>query len=64
MQKLRYGRLIAALAALTLVIGATWIVLEYLVPLTTGSSNYCHWPKGTTFDYFGERYRTQFARAG
>ena len=31
MQKLRYGRLIAGLAALALVIGAAWLVLEYLV---------------------------------
>ena len=32
MEKLGHGRLIAGLAALALVIGATWIALEYFVP--------------------------------
>ena len=64
MQKLRYGKLIAGLAALALVIGATWIILEYLVPSPPFRVTIATGPKGTTFDYFGERYRTRFARAG
>jgi TRAP transporter TAXI family solute receptor len=64
MQKLRYGKLIAGLTALALVIGATWIVLEYLVPSPPFRVTIATGRKGTTFDYFGERYRTRFARAG
>src|SRR6266550_6938743 len=64
MQNLRYGRLIAGLAALALIIGATWIVLEYLVPSPPIRVTIATGRKGTTFDYFGERYRTRFARAG
>ena len=64
MQKLKYGKLIAGLTALALVIGATWIVLEYLVPSPPFRVTIATGRKGTTFDYFGERYRTRFARAG
>src|SRR4029077_3999239 len=64
MQKLRNGRLIAGLAALALVIGAAWLVLEYLVPSPPFRVTIATGRKGTTFDYFGERYRAQFARAG
>jgi TRAP-type uncharacterized transport system substrate-binding protein len=64
MQKLRYGRLIAGLTVLALVVGATWIVLEYLVPSPPFRVTIATGRKGTTFDYFGERYRTRFARAG
>jgi TRAP transporter TAXI family solute receptor len=64
MQKLRYGKLIAGLTALALVIGATWIILEYLVPSPPFRVTIATGRKGTTFDYFGERYRTRFARAG
>jgi TRAP transporter TAXI family solute receptor len=63
-QKLRYGRLIAGLAALALVIGAAWLVLEYLVPSPPFRVTIATGRKGTTFDYFGERYRARFARAG
>ena len=64
MQKLKYGKLIAGLTALALVIGATWIILEYLVPSPPFRVTIATGRKGTTFDYFGERYRTRFARAG
>ena len=61
---MRYGRLVAAIAALALVIGVTWMVLEYLVPSPPLRVTIATGRKGTTFDYFGERYRTRFARAG
>jgi TRAP transporter TAXI family solute receptor len=64
MQKLRYSNLIAGLAALALVIGAAWLVLEYLVPSPPFRVTIATGRKGTTFDYFGERYQAQFARAG
>jgi TRAP-type uncharacterized transport system substrate-binding protein len=52
---------LAALIALGVVI---WLALEYFVPslptrITIGAG-----VKGTTFEYFAERYRQRFARAG
>jgi len=49
---------------LALVSAATWIILEYLVPSPPFRVTIATGRKGTTFDYFGERYRTRFARAG
>jgi TRAP transporter TAXI family solute receptor len=49
---------------LALVIGVSWIVLDYLVPSPPSSVTIATGRKGTTFDYFGERYRARFARAG
>jgi TRAP-type uncharacterized transport system substrate-binding protein len=64
MQKLTYGKLIVGLAALALVIGAAWLVLEYLVPSPPFRVTIAAGRKGTTFEYFGERYRARFARGG
>jgi TRAP transporter TAXI family solute receptor len=64
MQRLRYGTLIAGVAALAFAIGAGWIVLAYLVPSPPFSVTIATGRKGTTFDYFGERYRARFAHAG
>jgi TRAP-type uncharacterized transport system substrate-binding protein len=64
MQRLGYGRLIVGLIALAVVIGVSSIVLEYLVPSPPSSVTIATGRKGTTFDYFGERYRARFARAG
>jgi TRAP-type uncharacterized transport system substrate-binding protein len=64
MQRLGYARLVIGLLALTVVIGVSWIVLEYLVPSPPSSITIATGRKGTTFDYFGERYRARFARAG
>jgi TRAP transporter TAXI family solute receptor len=49
---------------LAFAIGASWIVLENLVPSPPFSVTIATGRKGTTFDYFGERYRARFARAG
>ena len=59
-----YDRLIVGLAAVAILIGVSWIVLEYLVPSPPSSVTIATGEKGTTFDYFGERYRARFARAG
>jgi TRAP transporter TAXI family solute receptor len=64
MEKLGHGRLIAGLAALALIIGATWIALEYFVPSLPLKLTIATGRKGTTFEYFGERYRAKFAQAG
>ena len=64
MPRLGYGRLMVGLVALAVVVGVSWIVLEYLVPSPPSSVTIATGRKGTTFDYFGERYRARFARAG
>jgi TRAP-type uncharacterized transport system substrate-binding protein len=64
MQRLGYGRLIGGLAALAVVIGVSWVVVEYLVPSPPSSVTIATGREGTTFDYFGQRYRARFARAG
>jgi TRAP-type uncharacterized transport system substrate-binding protein len=64
MEKLEHGRLIAGLAALALIIGASWIALERFVPSLPFKVTIATGRKGTTFEYFGERYRARFARAG
>jgi TRAP transporter TAXI family solute receptor len=61
---LRYSRLIAGLVASAFVIGASWTTVEYLVPSPPSRVTIATGRKGTTFDYFGERYRRLFARAG
>jgi uncharacterized protein len=61
---LRYSRLIAGLAALAFVVGASSIALVYLVPSPPFRITIATGGKGTTFNYFGERYRARFARAG
>jgi TRAP-type uncharacterized transport system substrate-binding protein len=64
MEKFEHGRLIAGLAGLALIIGASWIALEYFVPSLPFRVTIATGRKGTTFEYFGERYRARFARAG
>ena len=64
MQRLGYGRLIVGLVASAVLIGISWIVLEYLVPSPPSRVTIATGRKGTTFDYFGERYRARFATAG
>jgi TRAP-type uncharacterized transport system substrate-binding protein len=49
---------------LAVVTAVSWIAVEYLVPSPPSSVTIATGRKGTTFDYFGERYRAQFARAG
>ena len=61
---MRYSRLIAGLAALAFVVGASSIALVYLVPSPPFRITIATGGKGTTFNYFGERYRARFARAG
>ena len=61
---MRHGRLIAGLTAFAFVVGASSIALEYLVPSPPSRITIATGRKGTTFDYFGEKYRARFARAG
>src|SRR5215813_7169454 len=58
------GRLTQGLVALLCTVGISWLALEYFVPLPPSNITLATGGKGTTFDYFGERYRERFARAG
>jgi TRAP-type uncharacterized transport system substrate-binding protein len=62
---LRSGRRLTLwLVALLSTIGIGWLALEYFVPLPPSNITLATGDKGTTFDYFGKRYRERFARAG
>jgi len=58
------GRLTQGLIALLCAVGIGWLALEYFVPLPPSNITLATGGKGTSFDYFGERYRERFARAG
>ncbi|MFY9835356.1 MAG: TAXI family TRAP transporter solute-binding subunit, partial [Xanthobacteraceae bacterium] len=49
---------------MALIVGAIWIVLEYFVPSLPLRVTIATGRNGTTFEYFGEKYRARFARAG
>jgi TRAP-type uncharacterized transport system substrate-binding protein len=58
------GGLIQVIAALVALAVMSWLALEYFVPSPPGSVTIATGRGGTTFQYFGERYRKKFARAG
>ena len=64
MLRLGRGSLTKGLATILSIIGISWLALEYFVPSPPSRITIATGPKGTTFDYFGERYRERFARAG
>ena len=64
MMRLGRGRLIQSLATVACIIGVSWIALEYFVPSPPSKITIATGLKGTTFDYFGQRYKERFARAG
>jgi TRAP-type uncharacterized transport system substrate-binding protein len=59
-----HGSLTRWLAALLCVGILSWLALEYLVPSPPSRITIATGPKGSSFDYFGRRYRTRFARVG
>ena len=64
MMKLGRERLIQSLATVACIIGASWIALEYFVPSPPSKITIGTALKGTTYDYFGQRYKKKFASAG
>jgi len=52
------------LFAILFILGISWLVLDYFIPTPPSKITIATGPKGTTLDYFGERYREGFARAG
>jgi TRAP-type uncharacterized transport system substrate-binding protein len=58
------GSVIRGIAALIAILVVSWLALEYFVPSLPTRITIVTGGKGTTFEYFGERYRQRFARAG
>jgi TRAP-type uncharacterized transport system substrate-binding protein len=52
------------LATIFCIVGISWLALEYFVPSPPSAITIATALKGTTYDYFGQRYREKFARAG
>jgi TRAP-type uncharacterized transport system substrate-binding protein len=52
------------LIAIICVLGVCWLALNYFIPAPPAKITIATGVKGTTFDYFGQRYRARFARAG
>ena len=64
MLNLGRGYLIRWLATIFCIVGISWLALEYFVPSPPSKITIATALKGTTYGYFGQRYRERFARAG
>src|SRR5260370_2222345 len=64
MLKLGRGSLTQGLVAVLCLVVITWLALVYFVPSPPSRVTIATGGTGTTFDYFGQRYRERFARAG
>jgi TRAP-type uncharacterized transport system substrate-binding protein len=64
MLNLGQGYLIRWLATIFCIVGISWLALEYFVPSPPSTITIATALKGTTYGYFGQRYRERFARAG
>ena len=60
----RHASLTQWLAAILCIAVISWLALEYLVPSPPSKITIATGPKGSSFDYFGKRYREAFARVG
>ena len=56
--------LLKGLAAIVLILGASWLALAYFIPAPPKTITIATGAKGTTFNLIGEHYRERFARAG
>ncbi len=64
MLRTRRRNLTRGFVTVVLIMAVSWIALEYFVPSRPSKITIATGRKGTTFDYFGRRYRERFARAG
>src|SRR3974377_2525653 len=64
MLRLGGGRLTQGFVTVLCILGVSRLALEYFVPAPPHSIAIATGGKGTTFDYFGERYQERFALAG
>ena len=62
----RFSRrqLFKGLAPIFCILGISWLALDYFVPSPPSKITIATAFKGSTFDYFGRRYRERLARAG
>jgi TRAP-type uncharacterized transport system substrate-binding protein len=56
--------LIKGLGAILCASGAAWLALDYFIPAPPSRITIATGAKGTSLDYFGQRYRKGFARVG
>jgi TRAP-type uncharacterized transport system substrate-binding protein len=61
---LRRRGLLKGLLVTLCLLAAIWLALAYFIPAPPSKITIATGIKGTTFQYFGERYREKFARAG
>jgi TRAP-type uncharacterized transport system substrate-binding protein len=61
-----WGRsgLFKAIVAFLLLLGASWLALDYYIPSPPSKITMATGPRGTGLDFFGRQYREAFARAG
>ena len=64
MMRLGRGSLTLWFATVLCIVGISWLALEYFVPSPPSSIVIATGGKGSTLEYFGERYRKRFSRAG
>jgi TRAP transporter TAXI family solute receptor len=57
-------QLIKGLAAIFFILGISWLALDYFVPSPPSKITIATAFKGSTFQYYGRRYKTILARAG
>lgn len=55
---------VKVIVAIILVLGVSWLALDYFIPTPPSKITIATGPRGTTLDYYGRRYRDQFVRAG
>ncbi|MFZ0671216.1 MAG: TAXI family TRAP transporter solute-binding subunit [Pseudolabrys sp.] len=59
-----FGFSFKVLAATFCILGISWLALDYFVPSPPPIITIATASKGSSFEYFGQRYRERFARAG
>jgi len=62
----RWGRsgLLKAAVAILLFSGVSWLALDYFIPAAPSKITIATGPRGTTLDYYGQRYRDALQKAG
>jgi TRAP-type uncharacterized transport system substrate-binding protein len=61
---LSHQRLLTVLAAILCIVGIVSLALVYFIPAPPSKITMATAFKGATFDYYGQRYREKFTRAG
>jgi hypothetical protein len=59
-----FGFSFKVLAATFCILGISWLALDYFVPSPPRIITIATASKGSSFEYFGQRYRERLARAG